>query len=42
MLSKDYWGQGIMPEAVKRVIRYLFEDVGLDAIFCGHFLRNGR
>ena len=42
VLSKDYWGQGIMPEAVKRVIRYLFEDVGLDAIFCGHFLRNGR
>ncbi|MBO4716519.1 MAG: GNAT family N-acetyltransferase [Spirochaetales bacterium] len=42
VLSKDYWGHGIMPEAVKRVIRYLFEDVGLDAIFCGHFLRNGR
>ena len=42
VLSKDYWGQGIMPEGVKEVIRYLFEDVGLDAIFCGHFLRNHR
>ena len=42
VLSKDYWGQGIMPEGVKEVIRYLFEDVGLDAIFCGHFLRNNR
>ena len=40
VLSKDYWGQGLMPEAVREVIRYLFEDVGLDAILCGHFLRN--
>lgn len=40
VLSKDYWGQGLMPEAVKRVIEYLFDDVGLDIIFCGHFVRN--
>ena len=42
VLSKDYWGQGLMTEAVKAVIRYLFEDAGLDIIFCGHFLRNNR
>ncbi len=42
ILAKPYWGQGLMPEAVSEVIRYLFEDVGLDAIFCGHFLRNTR
>jgi ribosomal-protein-alanine N-acetyltransferase len=40
VLSKEYWGRGLMPEAVKEVIRYLFEDVKLDAIFCGHFLWN--
>ncbi|MBR4462699.1 MAG: GNAT family N-acetyltransferase [Erysipelotrichaceae bacterium] len=40
VLSKDYWGQGLMPEAVREVIRYLFEEAGLDVIFCGHFLRN--
>lgn len=40
VLSKEYWGQGLMPEAVKEVIRYLFEVVGLDVIFCGHFLWN--
>ena len=40
VLSKDHWGKGLMPEAVTEVIRYLFEDVGLDVIFCGHFLRN--
>ncbi len=42
VLSKDYWGQGLMPEAVKEVIRWLFEDIGLDVIFCGHFLRNAQ
>lgn len=42
VLSKDYWGRGLMPEAVGEVIRYLFEDLGLDAIFCGHFLKNAQ
>ncbi len=40
VLSKAYWGRGLMPEAVSKVIEYLFETVKLDAIFCGHFLRN--
>ncbi len=40
VLSKDYWGQGFTPEAVREVIRYLFEDVRLDVIVCGHFLWN--
>ncbi|MBR4443475.1 MAG: GNAT family N-acetyltransferase [Clostridia bacterium] len=42
VLAKPYWGQGLMPEAVKEVIRYCFEDAGLDALFCGHFLKNHR
>lgn len=40
VLSKEYWGRGLMPEAVNRTIEYLFEEVGLDVIFCGHFLSN--
>ncbi len=40
VLSKDYWGRGLMPEAVNRVIAYLFEEVGLDFILCGCFLHN--
>ena len=40
VLSKDYWGQGLMPEALQAILPYLFEEVGLDAILCGHFLRN--
>ena len=37
VLSKTYWGQGLMPEAAQAVIRWLFEEVRLDFIFVGHF-----
>lgn len=37
VLSKEYWGQGLMPEAVKAVIQYLFDTVQLDFILVGHF-----
>ncbi|MBQ7172042.1 MAG: GNAT family N-acetyltransferase [Clostridia bacterium] len=42
VLAKECWGRGLMPEAVCEVLRYLFEDVGLDAVFCAHFLSNKR
>ena len=42
VLAKPFWGQGLMPEAVRESLRYLFEDVQLDAVICGHFLRNQR
>ncbi len=42
VLSKDYWGQGLMPEAVKAVITYLFDKVGLDFIIVGHFDWNNQ
>ena len=32
VLSKDYWGQGLMPEAVNAVIDYLFNTLGLDFV----------
>lgn len=37
VLSKDYWGMGLMPEAVKEVIQYLFRKENLDFILAGHF-----
>ena len=40
VLSKDYWGRGLMPEAVKAVIKYLFEVQKLDFLVCGHFTDN--
>ena len=41
-LARDCWGQGLMPEAVKAVIRYLFEVEKLDFLIAGHFDRNTR
>ena len=40
VLSKDYWGRGLMPEAVNAVIRYCFEIEQYDFLTCGHFNRN--
>ncbi len=37
VLSKDYWGKGIMPEAVNAVINYLFNDLDLDFLTCGYY-----
>ena len=42
VLSKAYWGQGLMPEAVKTVINWLFNEEHLDFIIVGHFDRNTR
>lgn len=40
VLSKDYWGSGLMTEAVKKVISYLFEKENLDFIVSGYFDEN--
>lgn len=42
VLSKAYWGRGLMPEAVRAVIDYLFGTIGLDFLVCGHFTDNER
>lgn len=40
VLGKDYWGKGIMPEAVQLVIKYLFEELDYDFLLCGHYDKN--
>jgi len=42
VLSQEYWGQGLMSEAVKRVIAYCFNDLHLDYLTSGHFKGNHR
>ena len=37
VLSKDYWGKGLMPEAVKAVITYLFDELNYDFLLCSHY-----
>lgn len=35
MLGKPYWDQGLMTEAVRKTIEYLFDEAGMDAIPSG-------
>lgn len=42
VLSKEYWGRGLMPEAVKGVIDYCFHVLGYDYVTCSHFQRNNQ
>lgn len=37
VLSKSYWGKGLMPEAVRAIIRYLFDDLHFDFLLCGYY-----
>ena len=37
VLSKSYWGKGLMPEAVSAVIRHLFDDLHFDFLLCGYY-----
>lgn len=40
VLSEEYWGQGIMAEACKEVIRFAFEELCLEILSVYHFSTN--
>ncbi len=42
VLSRHYWGRGLMPEAVQRVIDYCFGTLRYDFLTCGHFVQNNQ
>lgn len=37
VLNPEYWGQGIVPEAVNCLIKYGFDELNLDLVWCGHY-----
>lgn len=41
-LNPAFWGRGLMPEAVRELLRYGFEDLGLSAIWCNHWEPNQK
>ena len=41
-LNKEYWGRGLMPEAVGAVVDYCFSELGFDWLCCGHFIWNNQ
>ncbi len=42
VLAEEYWGKGYATEAAKRVIKYGFEELGLDIITVYHYPHNDR
>ena len=36
-IGVPFWGQGLIPEAVRRMLRHGFEDLGLQAVWCGYY-----
>lgn len=36
-IGKPFWGQGLIPEASRELIRHAFEDLGMARIWCGHY-----
>ena len=40
VLSKEYWGKGLMPEAVKGVTKFCFEKEKYDYLLCSHSVTN--
>ena len=41
-LGKPYWGRGIVPEAARELLRYAFEDLKLERIWCGYYDGNEK
>ncbi len=41
-MSRAWWGQGIMPEALRAVIRYLIEEVGMNRVVATHDYNNAK
>ncbi|ERI91982.1 acetyltransferase, GNAT family [Clostridiales bacterium oral taxon 876 str. F0540] len=41
-LNPAYWGNGYIPEAVEALIKYGFEKMDLDLIWCGHYDFNNK
>ena len=41
-VGKPFWGQGIMPEAVRELLRRAFEDCGMQKVWCGYYEGNTK
>lgn len=39
-IGVPFWGQGLIPEALRTVMRHAFQTLGIDALWCGYFADN--
>lgn len=41
-MSREFWGRGIMPEALRAVMDYLFDEVGMNRVAASHDVNNPK
>ena len=41
-LGREFWGQGIIPEAARELLRYAFCDLGMERVWCGYYEGNEK
>ncbi len=41
-IGVPFWGQGLIPEAAREIIRHAFEDLELEVLWCGHYKSNDK
>lgn len=41
-IGKPYWGQDLIPEAVKALLSRCFNELGLVSVWCGYYEGNGK
>ena len=41
-IGKPFWGQGLIPEAARELLRYAFETLGMQAVWCGYYDGNDK
>ena len=41
-IGKPFWGQGLIPEASRELLRHAFEELGMRAVWCGYYEGNEK
>lgn len=41
-IGRPFWGQGLIPEASRELLRHAFEDLGMRRIWCGYYDGNTK
>jgi len=41
-IGKEFWGQGLIPQAAREIIRHGFEDLDMNVIWCGYYDGNTK
>ena len=41
-IGEPHWGQGLIPEAIREILRHAFEDLHLSSVWCGYYDGNEK